>query len=144
MTPEGWSSVMPDVVRDLEKAFPLEAAGALFTNEHSGPRVRPVRLAHATRGGFRFDDHDWLNACLEADARNETLCCLYHSHVGAAPLLSEEDKAAFAPQGQPLFPSASILIVSIDAGRASQAALFRWARGEFYREPLTSGGQALL
>jgi proteasome lid subunit RPN8/RPN11 len=63
---------------------------------------------------------------------------IYHSHVDAGAYFSETDKRQAAPAGEPLYPDAAYLVVSVVAGKAAGAAAFRWdpARRDFLPVPL--------
>jgi proteasome lid subunit RPN8/RPN11 len=80
------------------------------------------------REGFYMNEHDYLRAEDEAEARGERITCVYHSHVGCGAWFSELDQE-FAEQPLFPFPGADHLVVSVVAGRIADQALFRRAPG---------------
>ncbi|SEK69666.1 Proteasome lid subunit RPN8/RPN11, contains Jab1/MPN metalloenzyme (JAMM) motif [Stigmatella aurantiaca] len=135
---------LSEVLRHLEACYPLEGCGVLLRTEAGDWRVRPLfnaydryhaadpgRFPRSARTAFLFEPQEWLAVNREADARNEQVACLFHSHVEGVARLSAEDRLAAAPGGIPLFPGVSYLVVNVVRGRAAEAREYRWAGGEF-------------
>ncbi len=61
-------------------------------------------------------------------ARNEALdiVAFYHSHVGHGVYFSDEDKALATWDGEPTYPEAAYIIVSVNAGRVEDMGAFIW------------------
>jgi [CysO sulfur-carrier protein]-S-L-cysteine hydrolase len=91
----------------------------------------PARFPHTSRTAYHFDPHPWLALLEEADTREERVVCVFHSHVNGIADFSAEDRDQAAPDGQPLLPRASYLVVSVVSGRAVEARIFRWVDGVF-------------
>nr|WP_232293491.1 M67 family metallopeptidase [Stigmatella aurantiaca] len=136
---------LSEVLRHLEACYPLEGCGVLLRAGPGGAwRVRcllnaydryhtrePGRFPRSARTAFLFDPREWLALNLEADARNEQIACVFHSHTDGVALLSAEDRQAAAPDGIPLLPETSYLVVNVARGRAEAARLYWWRGGEF-------------
>ncbi|WP_225409546.1 Mov34/MPN/PAD-1 family protein [Stigmatella hybrida] len=135
---------LSEVLRHLEACYPLEGCGVLLRTEAGGWRVRPLfnaydryhaadpgRFPRSARTAFLFEPQEWLAVNREADARNEQVACLFHSHVEGVARLSAEDRHAAAPGGIPLLPGVSYLVVNVACGQATEAREYRWAGGEF-------------
>jgi [CysO sulfur-carrier protein]-S-L-cysteine hydrolase len=132
------------VFQHLEACYPLEGCGVLLRGEAGGWRVRtllnaydryhaadPVRFPRSARTAYWVEPREWLAVNREADARNEQVACLFHSHIEGVARLSAEDRHAAAPGGTPLFPGVSYLVVNVAQGRATEARWYRWGGGEF-------------
>jgi [CysO sulfur-carrier protein]-S-L-cysteine hydrolase len=132
------------VFRHLEACYPLEGCGVLLRGEAGGWRVRPllnaydryhaedpVRFPRSARTAYWVEPREWLAVNREADAQNEQVACLFHSHIEGVARLSAEDRHAAAPGGTPLFPGVSYLVVNVVQGRATEARWYRWGGGEF-------------
>lgn len=129
------------VLRHLEATYPEEGCGVLL-RRGAAWRVRPLENAYArhhavdparfprsARTAFLFEPREWLGVCLEAEASGEDVACVFHSHPDGAAHLSAEDRAWAAPEGEPLLPGTSYLVVSVLGGRARAAKLFWWEAG---------------
>ena len=101
----------------------------------SGPwRCRPLRNAldaHTARTAYAFEAHEWLGVLKEADTRGEHVACVFHSHVVGGADFSAEDRRQAAPEGQPLLPGVSYLVMEVPAGRVRAARLFQWEGSGF-------------
>jgi proteasome lid subunit RPN8/RPN11 len=138
-------SDLSEIIRHLEAAYPQEGCGVILRMGPNGPwRIRPisnaydphheadpVRFPHTSRTAYLFEPREWLKLNLEADARGERIACVFHSHVNGIAELSAEDRAQALPDGHPILPRVSYLVVAIVRGRAMEARLFRWVGGEF-------------
>jgi len=54
------------------------------------------------------------------------LVAIWHSHCDAGAYFSAEDARCAAPDGQPLYPGVSYLVVSVIAGRVAGERMFHW------------------
>ncbi|MCI0570552.1 MAG: M67 family metallopeptidase [Myxococcaceae bacterium] len=137
------------VLRHLEAAYPEEGCGVLLLGAR-GWCVRPLGnaydrfRAHApgefprtAQTAFLVDPREWLQVCTDADAAGEAVVCLFHSHPDGSPTLSEEDRAMAAPDGEPLLPGVSYLVVAVHGRRAASAKLYWWVGGTFAERPVT-------
>ena len=96
----------------------------------------PLRFPRTSRTAYLFEPRDWLALCREADVRRERIACVFHSHVNGNADFSSEDRAQAAPAGEPLLPGTSYLVVAMVDGRATQARLYQWMRGDFLDHPV--------
>lgn len=144
--PEGLS----DIIRHLEASYPREGCGVLLRTGESGPwRVRPlrnvqdelhardpVRFPRTSRTAYSFDPREWLGVLLEAEARGEHVACVFHSHVDSGAEFSDEDRRQAAPDGDPLLPGVSYLVMAIHSGCVSDVKIFWWECGNFRERQL--------
>ena len=138
------------VLRHLEACWPQEGCGVLLRERQGGAwrlctlrnaydewhAREPLRFPRSSRTAWLFEPREWLALLLEADARNEQVACVFHSHVDTGAYFSAEDRALAAPGGEPLLPHASHLVVAVHGGRARAATLFWWAEGRFLESPI--------
>jgi proteasome lid subunit RPN8/RPN11 len=138
-------SDVSEIIRHLEAAYPQEGCGVILRTRSEGAwRIRflpnaydryhaadPVRFPRTSRTAYLFEPREWLALLIEADAQGERIACVFHSHVNGIAEFSAEDRAQAAPDGLPLLPDVSYLVVAVSAGRATEARLFRWADGVF-------------
>jgi proteasome lid subunit RPN8/RPN11 len=145
---EGEWALPPDLselIRHLEAAYPLEGCGVILRAGPNGPwrihpitnaydryhAVDPARFPRTSHTAYLFEPLEWLALNLEAEAQGEQIACVFHSHVNSTAHLSAEDRAQALPDGQPILPGVSYLVVAVVRGRATEARLFRWVNGEF-------------
>jgi len=128
-----------DVYAHARECYPEECCGLLI-GPPAGRITRGVRCTnvqsqrHArgeseldARHGFWIHEGELARALREADERGERILIVYHSHVDTAAYLSHTDRdGALGPDGQPLWPGAAQLVVSVCEGTVEQTALFQW------------------
>ncbi|QRK06953.1 M67 family metallopeptidase [Archangium violaceum] len=124
---------LSEVARHLESSYPREGCGVLLRAGREGPwRVRPLGNAHATpRTAYAFEPREWLAVLLEAESRGEHVACVFHSHVDSSADFSDEDRHQAAPDGHPLLPGVSYLVMAVHSGCVRDTRIFWWERGEF-------------
>jgi proteasome lid subunit RPN8/RPN11 len=126
------------IFEDVERAYPKEGCGLILRGP-SGLRIRPMRNAYdelrardpkryprTARTAYELDAKEWLRVSLGADRAGEQIVCIYHSHVDVGAYFSDEDRAMAAPDGRPLIPGVSYLVVAVNGGKAQGARLYRW------------------
>jgi [CysO sulfur-carrier protein]-S-L-cysteine hydrolase len=134
-----------EVLRHLEGCYPAEGCGVILR----GPRgwvVRPMvnvydryhaadpeRFPRTSRTAYLFDPKEWLRVSEQADSEGQQVMCVFHSHADVGAYFSREDREMAAPDGEPLLPGVSYLVVAVDSGKATAAKLFWWV-GQDFRE----------
>ncbi len=144
--------VLAEAVRHLEACFPEEGCGVVLLGP-GGARWVPLFNAYAAwaakdaaafprnaRTAFLFEPKAWLALLKEADARKERVAYLVHSHPDGQAHFSAEDVAQAAPEGLPLLPGVSYLVVAVLGGRAAQACCAWWQPGGFRQMPFRLAG----
>lgn len=72
-------------------------------------------------------DHRALDAVLaEAERRGLRVKAFYHSHPDHEAYFSEEDRAFATPFGEPTFPDAAQVVISVMRGTLAAVAVFMW------------------
>ena len=138
--------LIAEVYAHAREGYPEECCGLLVGPEGGAPtrivRCANVQSARRARGdselgarhAFWFDERELLGALRDAEHRGEVLAVIYHSHVDADAYLSHADVAgALGPSGDPLYPGAVQLVVSVREGRVHEAVCYPWdaERGRF-------------
>jgi len=142
-----WADSLPvdlsPIVEALEAAYPDEGCGLILRGpggfrfeamDNAYDRLRaadPVAFPRTARTAYAFDPVQWLKALREADRRDETVACIYHSHCDSPAGFSAEDRLWAAPDGAPLMPGTLYLVLAIEQGRVAGIRVFGWAHGNF-------------
>ncbi len=134
-TPAVWEPIAAHVERD----WPNEACGFVLRHADGSLEavasrnlqdryhgIDPQGYPRTSRTAFKVDDR-LLHRRLEQGAE---LALIYHSHCEAGAYFSAEDARAAAPDGEPMFPNASHVVVSVLGGVATAAALFFFDAGQ--------------
>lgn len=134
-----------EILRHLESCYPSEGCGLVIRRVSDGAlRVRPMSNAYdkyrllepesfprSSRTAFLFDPEEQLAVYRDADARGEEVACIFHSHTDLGAFFSADDRAGAAPDGVPMAPGVSYLVVAVDQWRATAARLYRFQDGDF-------------
>lgn len=101
------------------KAYPRDARIAYF--------MEPAELAAVLR---------------EVEERGRRIVLFYHSHPDHDAYFSEEDEAAATPFGEPSYPDAAQLVISVREGTVAGRILVRWeaAAAAFVEAALVTEG----
>lgn len=124
-----------------ENEYPSECCGVVLEKEgFPGQRLLipcrnvqnelhakdPERYARDARTAFHVDPKDLLRiGNLESDGYRVRV--IYHSHINAGAYFSETDKQNALVQGEPAYPEATYVVVSVVEGKAAKAAAFAWS-----------------
>lgn len=143
-----------EIIRHAEEGYPYEVCGMVIglPGVPETYRVRPVaNLANRepqedpsgglrdARTAYKMDPLEQLRVLREADASGWDALLFYHSHPDHGAYFSHMDRArALAWDGEPLWPGAIYLVVSVFGGKASEASEHVWdeRRREFVARPV--------
>ena len=99
----------------------------------------PAQYPRDSRIAYVMDPDAHLGATRAAEARGLELRGVYHSHPDHGVYFSEEDRRLAAPWGEPMFPGAAYIVMSVTAGGVAAASQFVWdAERSDYREAALS------
>jgi len=155
--------VLPDgplveIVRQAEAGYPEEICGMVIGEPGSSetyrvrhvtnianrePQDDPGGLPRDARTAYKMDPLEQLRVLREADGQGWDVAVFYHSHPDHDAYFSRMDRErALAPDGEPVWPGATYLVVSVIGGRARGAACYRWdpRRREFFEMPVRLPG----
>lgn len=88
----------------------------------------PVDFPRTARDAYFIDPAELLDVEREMAKRGERIRVIYHSHCDADAYFSEEDLRRALFEGEPVFPGAVYLVVSVRGGRIAEEKVFSWSR----------------
>jgi proteasome lid subunit RPN8/RPN11 len=134
-------SVLDRMVERAEADYPSETCGLAFTGV-GGMEVVPLPNiqddlhrrdpeAHPrdSRTAYAFDAGMLVRAIAEREAAGKSLTVIYHSHPDHDAYFSATDRREAAPPewGEPTYPGAVYLVLSVREGKFRRAAAFAWS-----------------
>lgn len=140
------------VREQAETEYPAECCGVLMTRATDEPRrlfvpcrnvqnelhaKDPERHPRDARTAYFIDPKDLL-AIGRREGQGYGVEVIYHSHIDAGAYFSATDKQNALMNGQPAYPEAVYVVVSVMAGKVADARAFRWHAGsrDFVERPL--------
>lgn len=122
--------------------YPSECCG-IVTGTKSSQRVHPCRNRqdelHAkdpethprtSREAYDIDRNEMERIFADAAAKGEQVVCFYHSHIDCGAYFSEMDKEVLTVFGEPEFPDALHVVVSVQDRQVKEISGFRWSGAE--------------
>lgn len=96
----------------------------------------PATFVRDARTAFYIDPRELLRIFKETEKRNMALKVFYHSHPEHDAYFSKEDENMALFDGEPVYPGARYLVVSVYNREIKDEALFSWnsARKVFDRQ----------
>lgn len=88
----------------------------------------PLRFPRDARTAYVIERSDFDGIVSSAREKGEDIIAFYHSHCEHEAYFSEEDVAAQTVFGEPEFPSAFHVVVSVINGRIHDITYFLWDR----------------
>ncbi len=120
----------------LERYRRLVRCQNIMTAKHEQD---PVEYPRDGRAAYHMSEHDYQQACREAEEAGESVTAVYHSHVGADPYLSEMDLLYAQHAGFP-FPDADQIVVPVYGRQVRDVAVFRRVGSGFAGHPAEPAG----
>ncbi len=128
------------------REFPFECCGVVTGNandqtvhlceniQNSLHSEDPARFPRDARTAYFIDRSEFDRIISTAKKNGDEIVALYHSHADHEAYFSEEDFAAQTVFGEPEFPKALHLVVSIMNGKKNAIKCFKWDRetGNFF------------
>lgn len=144
LTPEERAAIERQAVEE----YPAEACGVVMVRGTERRLLRcrniqdelhardPRRYPRDARTAYHMATEDRL-AMIRLEAEGFTPAVIYHSHVDADAYFSETDRRQALLGGEPIYPEATWVVVSVVEGRVTGFAAFRWdpARRDFAPVP---------
>ena len=122
--------------------YPSECCG-IVTGNASAQRVHPCRNRqdelHArypeqhprtSREAYDIDRNEMERIFADAAAKGEQVVCFYHSHIDCGAYFSQMDKEVLTVFGEPEFPDALHVVVSVQERQVQEISGFRWGGAE--------------
>jgi proteasome lid subunit RPN8/RPN11 len=136
--------------RHSQEAFPEECCGLVFSDGRSD-RVRrveniqnklhaldPLTYPRTAVIAYAMDPRELETILDQEQSAGAKLRAFYHSHPQHEAYFSAEDKAFATPFGEPTFPDAAQIVVSVFDGAVKDAKAFAWSEDtkDFVEIPL--------
>jgi proteasome lid subunit RPN8/RPN11 len=98
----------------------------------------PVTYPRTAVIAYAMDPKELEQAIAEAESGGARLKAFYHSHPNHDAYFSDEDKAFASPFGEPIFPGAAQIVISIYDHAVRRICAFEWseAAGDFIEVPV--------
>ncbi len=126
---------LQQIITQARVEAPNECCGMLAGLGDVVEAVFPGRNKDQSPTTYLMDPEDQLRAFREMDERGWDLVGIYHSHPKTEAQPSRTDRArALDRDGQPLFPDAQYIIVSLRDQARPQIKAFRLTGDEFTEE----------
>ena len=97
----------------------------------------PERYPRTARTAYTGDPRDLQPALAAAAAPGNRLAAFYHSHPDHDAYFSEEDLAQATPFGEPSYPEAVQVVVSVYRGKVRDTRAFAWSESRQAYLPLS-------
>ncbi len=97
----------------------------------------PIRFPRDARTSYVMDPKDLLRIQRESDSKGFDFLLIYHSHTDHEAYFSKTDKDLALFDGEPLWPRAHYMVVSVKSKEISHFKIFVWdsLRKDFIEEP---------
>ena len=134
------------ILRQAETEYPRECCGVILGLKSQAGYSRvvaarnlqdeyhekdPAGFPRTSRIAYFLDPLQLLKLQKEIRSSGECIKVIYHSHIDAPAVFSEEDRNAALADGVPVYPEADYLVLSLFQGKTREAALYRWERTAF-------------
>lgn len=87
----------------------------------------PERYPRTARTAYAGHPGDLRDALQMSEAEGNRLAAFYHSHPDHDAYFSDEDVAQATPFGEPSYPDALQIVISVYAGAVAGVKAFRWS-----------------
>ena len=129
------------MVAHAEKAYPRECIGVLtglwekpeeialnkLTNKLDELfKLDPERYRRDARTGYFVDPKEVYELVTRTQKEGNKILAFYHSHPDSESYFSREDLAAAVMWGEPVYPDAAYIVISVFGGTAKEAKVFVW------------------
>ena len=146
LTQEAWT----EISRHAQETFPEECCGVIFSAGATDQVVRvkniqnqlhaldPQTYPRTAAIAYAMDPLELDSVIRQGEEKGRRLKAFYHSHPNHDAYFSDEDKAFASPFGEPTYPDAAQIVISIYNRAVKVIRAFEWstARNDFAEVPL--------
>jgi proteasome lid subunit RPN8/RPN11 len=139
------AKTLEEISQHAQETYPDECCGVIFSNGVSDYAKRlsniqnklhdldPVTYPRTAVIAYAMDPKELEGAMSEAETAGAKLRAFYHSHPNHDAYFSDEDKAFASPFGEPSFPGAAQIVLSIYDRAIRRICAYEWsdAAGDF-------------
>jgi proteasome lid subunit RPN8/RPN11 len=135
LTEDTWN----EISRHSKETFPEECCGLVLSNgareyvrrieniQNKLHALDPMTYPRTAAIAYAMDPRELQSVLDDADRAGAKLKAFYHSHPDHEAYFSAEDKAFATPFGEPTFPSAAQIVVSIFHRTVKDIKAFAWS-----------------
>ena len=144
---------LQEIFAHAEEGYPEEVCGIVIgkAGDLSASVVRrcanladqyqqqdPIRFPRDSRTAYIMDPKELLNIQREADSKGLDFAVIYHSHTDHEAYFSKTDRELALFNGEPLWPNARYMVVSVKNYKVLYFKVFIWdsLKKTFIEEPL--------
>ncbi len=134
--------------------YPSECCGIVTgtpTSQHVHPcrnrqdelhALDPEQHPRTSREAYDIDRREMERIFAEAAAAGEQVICFYHSHIDCGAYFSQMDKEVLTVFGEPEFPKAVHVVISVQNGKIAEMSGYRWDgdKRDFVSTPVREDG----
>lgn len=129
-----------EISRHAVDAFPEECCGVIieYGRRQEVRRCKNIQNmlhAHDPRTfprdatiAYTMDMNEFNSILRETDSSGATVKAFYHSHPGHEAYFSDEDKAFAIPFGEPTFPEAAQIVISVYDRMVKHVRAYAWSQ----------------
>jgi [CysO sulfur-carrier protein]-S-L-cysteine hydrolase len=146
LTQEAWT----EISRHAQETFPEECCGVIFSAGATDQVVRVKNIQNQLHAldpqtyprtaviAYAMDPLELDSVIRQGEENGRRLKAFYHSHPNHDAYFSDEDKAFASPFGEPTYPDAVQIVISIYNRAVKVIRAFEWstARNDFAEVPL--------
>ncbi|GAB4535208.1 MAG: Mov34/MPN/PAD-1 family protein [Thermodesulfovibrionia bacterium] len=134
--------VIKEIYDHAVKEYPYECCGIVTGNinnqvVHRCKNIQdelhaqdPQRYPRDARTAYTIDRTELERIYKEAKEMGGDIIAFYHSHIDCGAFFSETDVAAQTVFGEPEFPDAKHIVISVVNGRVNEMRCFKWDKGK--------------
>jgi [CysO sulfur-carrier protein]-S-L-cysteine hydrolase len=146
LTQEAWN----EISRHAQETFPEECCGVIFSARGADCVLRlkniqnklhaldPQTYPRTAAIAYAVDPLELESVIRQSEEKGQTLKAFYHSHPDHDAYFSDEDKAFASPFGEPTYPHAAQIVVSVYNRAVKIIRAFAWSdeKDDFVEVPI--------
>ncbi len=146
LTQEAWN----EISRHAQETFPEECCGVIFSARGADCVLRlkniqnklhaldPQTYPRTAAIAYAVDPLELESVIRQSEEKGQTLKAFYHSHPDHDAYFSDEDKAFASPFGEPTYPDAAQIVVSVYNRAVKIIRAFAWSdeKNDFVEVPI--------
>ncbi len=146
LTQEAWN----EISRHAQETFPEECCGVIFSARGADCVLRlkniqnklhaldPQTYPRTAAIAYAVDPLELESVIRQSEEKGQTLKAFYHSHPDHDAYFSDEDKAFASPFGEPTYPDAAQIVVSVYNRAVKVIRAFAWSdeKNDFVEVPI--------
>jgi [CysO sulfur-carrier protein]-S-L-cysteine hydrolase len=146
LTQDAWN----EISRHAQETFPEECCGVIFSAGAADHARRlknmqnklhaldPQTFPRTAEIAYAMDPLELETAIQQAESSGQKLKAFYHSHPNHDAYFSAEDKAFASPFGEPTYPEAAQVVISIYHRAVKVIRAFAWSqeKNDFVEVPI--------